>query len=272
MIKNEVIYDFLLDAVKGNLDLSYEKKNKIIPDRLFRFEKFEDIRLKTLEQNMIYMSDAENFNDPFDCLGVWWDTLILKDISEEQGLNFSVDFLDEQIDIMFKNALTPLKITCFSSELYNLPLWGNYSESGSGFVVEYDFRELNIDSEFTKQLYPVIYQEEREDISKVLKLLFEVAVKEQEQFHPSLRLLFYKNLIKHISWSYEREWRLMFLENDNLVKLPIRPTAIYITGRCNAENEKRLKLISQKLNCDLIRLTPARNNKSFIYTEALVQD
>ncbi|WP_342689524.1 DUF2971 domain-containing protein [Bacillus pumilus] len=228
--------------------------------------------METSEQNMIYMNDAENFNDPFDCLGVWWDTSILKDISEKQGLNFSVDYLDDHMDVMFKNALTPLKITCFSSELYNLPLWGNYAESGSGFVVEYNFRELNIDSEFTKYLYPVIYREEREDISKVLKLLFEVAVKEQGEFHPLLRLLFYKNLIKHISWSYEREWRLLFLENDNHVKLPIKPTAIYITDRCNEGNEDCLKLISQKLNCDLIRLTPTRNNKSFIFTEALVQD
>lgn len=269
MINNETIYDFLLESVKGDLNLFYEKKYKTIPNRLFRFEKFEDVRLDTLEQNKIYMSDAENFNDPFDCLGIWWDTSILKDISDEQGLNYSLDYLDDQMDTMFKNALAPLKITCFSSELYNLPLWGNYAQSGTGFVVEYDFKKLDIESEFTKHLYPVIYREEREDISKVLQLLFEVAVK--GQYHPLLRLLFYKNLIKHISWSYEREWRLLFLENENLVELPIKPTAIYITDRCNVENESRLKMISQKLNCKLIRLTPTKNNISFIFNETLVE-
>lgn len=71
MIDNEVIYDILLDDIRGNASCPNEKKHEVIPDRLFRFEKFEDVRLDTLEKNMIYMSDAENFNDPFDCLGVW---------------------------------------------------------------------------------------------------------------------------------------------------------------------------------------------------------
>lgn len=136
-------------------------------------------------------------------------------------------------------------------------------------MVEYDFKKLDIESEFTKQLYPVIYREEREDISKVLQLLFDVAV--QGKFHPLLRLLFYKNLVRHISWSYEREWRLLILENENLVELPLEPTAIYITDRCNVENESLLKMISQKLNCKLIRLTPTKNNISFIFNETLVE-
>lgn len=117
LINNETIYDFLLESVRGDLNLFYEKKYTNIPNHLFRFEKFEDVRLETLEQNKIYISDAENFNDPFDCLGIWWDTSILKDISDKQGLNYSLDYLDDQMDTMFKNALSPLKITCFSSEL-----------------------------------------------------------------------------------------------------------------------------------------------------------
>lgn len=193
---------------------------------------------------------------------------MLKEISDKQGLSYSHDFLDDQMDTMFKNALKPLKMTCFSSKLYNLPLWGNYAESGSGFVVEYDFQKLGIDSDFTKQLYPVIYQEEREEISKVLKLLFETTI--TGKYHPLLKLLFYKNLIKHVSWSYESEWRLIFLDQDNLIKLPIKPTAIYITDRCNEKNETRLKLISQKLDCNLIKLIPTSNNKKFIFTETLV--
>ena len=268
LIKAEAIYDFLLDSIKGNIKRSYEKKYNMIPERLFRFEKFEDTRLATLEQNMIYMNDAKNFNDPFDCLGVWWDTSILKDFSEQQGLNYSVAYLDDQINNMFKNALTPLKITCFSSELYNLPLWGNYAKSGSGFSVEYNFTKLDVDSDFTKYLYPVIYQEEREDISKVLKLLLEVA--ESGQYPPILRLLFYKNLIKHISWSYEKEWRLLFLEREQEIKLPIKPTALYITDKCEEEDKLRLRVIAKKLGCNFIKLTPTKNSKKFIYSESLL--
>lgn len=260
-------WDFILDAIKGDMGQSYEKKFETIPNRLFRFEKFDSERLNTVEQNMIYMSEAQNFNDPFDCLGVWWDTSILKDTSDKQNFNYSLEYLDNQMEEMFRVALAPLKATCFSSELYNLPLWGNYAESGSGFVVEYDFKKSGVDSDFTKQLYPVIYREEREDISEVLKQLFEASIK--QEFRPVLRLLFYKNLIKHISWSYEREWRLLFLDNDNHVNLPIKPTAVYITDRCNEDNEIRLKLIAEKLHCNLIRLTPTQNNRDFIFSETL---
>lgn len=68
---NAIIYDFLMDGIRGDLSLFYNKKYKHIPNRLFRFEKFSDARLDTLKQNHIRMSEAERFNDPFDCLGVF---------------------------------------------------------------------------------------------------------------------------------------------------------------------------------------------------------
>lgn len=173
---------------------------------------------------------------------------------------------------MFREALTPLKVTCFSSELYNLPLWGNYAGSGSGFAVEYDFKQLGMNSDFTKLLYPVIYREEREereDITGVLKKLIEVA--SNGQFHPLLRLLFYKNLIKYISWAYEKEWRLIFIDKESFIKMPIKPTAIYITDRCDGKNEKLLKEIALDLECNFYKLIPTKNNRNFIFEESLAK-
>lgn len=269
MITNDIIYDFLMDGIRGDLSLFYSKKYKHIPNRLFRFEKFSNARLDTLKQNQIRMTEAERFNDPFDCLGIFWDSATLTEFSKTQGLSYIGESLDKEIDKMFREALTPLKVTCFSSELYNLPLWGNYAESGSGFAVEYDFKQLGVNSDFTKLLYPVIYREEREDITGVLKKLIEVA--SNGQFHPLLRLLFYKNLIKHISWAYEKEWRLIFIEKESFIKMPIKPTAIYITDRCDGENEKLLKEIALSLECDFYKLVPTKNNRNFIFEESLAK-
>lgn len=63
-------------------------------------------------------------------------------------------------------------------------MWGNYADNRNGFCVEYNFKDLKIDSEFVKQLYPVFYQEERLDLTFAMKELMDATVK--NTIHPIL--------------------------------------------------------------------------------------
>ncbi len=91
-------------------------------------------------------------------------------------------------------------------------------------------------------------------------------------YHPNIEILFYKNLVKHSSWGYEKEWRLMFWdEKDNRIKMPIKPTAIYARDQCAAGDLNRLKIIAKELGCELFQLKASEYNSSeFIFGEKLI--
>ncbi len=38
-------------------------------------------------------------------------------------------------------------------------MWSHYSDQHKGFCVEYDFKELGLDNQVTRFIFPVIYQE-----------------------------------------------------------------------------------------------------------------
>ena len=270
-VTNEKL-QFLASRIEGERELSDKKKYDILPASLFRYEKATYERLKTLENNELYMSSVVSFNDPFDCKGFYWNT---NDIYEYSKNNCQYSRLSkDEIELHFKKisdyTTKYLKIACFSENNHNLPMWGNYADNRKGFCVEYNFKELKIDSEFVKQLYPVFYQEERLDLTFTMKELMDATVK--NTIHPILDFLYYKNLLKHSSWEYEQEWRLIFTgQEDNLVKMPIKPTMIYAGDQCSEENLEELLRISKKLSCGLIQLKPAGFDTSkFIFEEKIL--
>lgn len=269
-IKNEKLL-FMIKRIQGEYDNSKEEKFKILPDKLYRYEKISDQRVRTLEKNEIYMNNSEYFNDPFDCRGVFWDIRKIHEYCSENIKDFSYTIEELRIFIasMIDYALSPIKITCFSENKYNLPLWGNYADNRRGMCVEYDFKKLGIQSKFVEDLYPVFYEEKKVDITFALKSSIRCAI--TGEYHPVLPILFYKNLIKHSSWEYENEWRLVSIKENNIIKAPIKPTTIYIGDKCTQENIKKIKEVANKLKCGVIQLKAANfDNNNFIFEELLV--
>lgn len=92
-----------------------------------------------------------------------------------------------------------LKISCFT-ELNNcLPMWAHYAGNHAGFCVEYNFRDLSGNDLRQRLLFPVLYQQDMIDVTKLLL--------EQEDRESLMALL--ASLNKGMDWSYEREWRLV---------------------------------------------------------------
>ena len=269
--------EFIILRVDEKCEEAYRHKHNIMPKKLFKYEKVTDSRLKTLKSNQLYIAEIDKLNDPFEFMPIYWDIdkVYQYYISSENFKNLPSqnsllktkqelnDYFLETINL-FNNSF---KIACFSEEIDNLPMWGNYADNGKGFCVEYDFTQLTYDNVFIKQLMPVIYETEKFDSTFTFKRVLDTLV--TPGYHPTMYSLFFKNIIKHLSWSYEKEWR--YISNSirkNNIDCPIKPTAIYAGINCSLENINKLKSISNDLNCSFFKMVAATGvNKQFEFTK-----
>jgi hypothetical protein len=144
---------------------------------------------------------------------------------------------------MFRNNI---KVVCFTESLYNMPMWGNYADNHKGICIEYDFSQLEPNHDFIKMLYPVGYETKRYDITNVLKSLV------SGEFKSNPYVLFFLVLLKHKSWEYEKEWRVLDFDfeetsgNGALVNCPVKPSAIYFGMNCSKEDIEEIASIVDK--------------------------
>lgn len=223
-------------ALKRSED-RYEYKKGILPKKLYKYMNFDysrESKLESLKNNQIWMSSTKKLNDPYDCLGFYIDKDKL--IKNNKINSETIEKLIEA----FVQLREPYRLTCFSEELFNMPMWGNYASCHSGICLEYDLENLDEESEFFKLLFPVAYEEERVDLTNTYENLIL-----GKQFNELT--LFFTSVVKHISWQYEKEWRYITSDvgNENseglLKKLPISPSAVYLGYNISKEN--RISLI-----------------------------
>jgi len=90
---------------------------------------------------------------------------------------------------------------------------------------------LNFNDDFTKYLFPVGYETKRYNITNLFKMAL------SGKYDLRIKLLFFLMNLKHSSWSYEREWRIIDIREPNpsqksftggLKDCPVSPTAIYL--------------------------------------------
>jgi hypothetical protein len=85
-------------------------------------------------------------NDPFDSRGVCWNTDEIEDflktrVPKDKIKEFgSIDGIVEGAIASLRNNI---KITCFSEELFSMPMWSHYANNHKGFCIEYDFTRLS---------------------------------------------------------------------------------------------------------------------------------
>ncbi|WP_051507138.1 DUF2971 domain-containing protein [Saccharibacillus sacchari] len=261
----EWLNDFMSSYFQGNREEAYKIKKENIPSRLFKFQPIEDVRINSLLQNEIWFSVPKELNDPYDCMGTYWEEeeieeILRKTISSENLKQRSTnEIINEALDSLRDHT----KISCFSEELYNMPMWAHYANNHQGICVEYNFTSLNAGVDFSKSLFPVGYEKNRYNITDLLKRSFE------NSNDPKIRLLYFVMQLKHESWKYEKEWRII-LHTENmksgLVSSPIQPTAIYFGLNCR-EFEKVAKKIKDKFDCPIYKMS--LNNSKFYHLDIL---
>lgn len=230
-------------------------------------------------------------NIPEDFFQQMIDTLsCYKSDTISELTNSFIDFVTEDYDkrMVFLNEITRnQKIACLSTNIESAAMWGYYANDGKGFALSYDLREPSF-SEYC--LVPVVYDEERFDATEYAMWLFQQqtvqriflnanaynlysflqnAIPCPDQFMPT-KILIHKS----ISWSHEKEWRLIFYEkNIQSKKYPSiskKPTAIYLGRNISAINEKILRQIAMEKNIPAYKMMIRQDNQTYsLYPQIL---
>lgn len=194
--------------------------NKPIPDKLYKYQPFDQYTLINLIRQQFYFSKPGNFNDPYDC-----DPPIkmikahrtlknkknlyanLRDFAQDKVL-FDKEYLSNGIpngkfekeyinNPKWIKELIKAKVgvTCFSEQVNNILMWSHYGDKHKGFCLEFDTK--NIMEASQEKTYEVNYPK----TNKYHKLSI------LDLLNPELleRLL----TTKSREWGYEKEWRII---------------------------------------------------------------
>lgn len=251
---------FLELYMKGHRKEAYLLKHCNIPNKLYKYMRIDDKRINALLNGQIWFSIPRELNDPYDCYGVYWNehdlSNLFKDVLPPQV--FEKQTVNDIAMGAIKSLREHIRVTCFSEELYSMPLWAHYADNHRGICVEYDFSQLGPDESFIQYLYPVGYDIERYDITDLLKRSFSMNIDSR------IYLLFFLMLLKHKSWEYEKEWRILLPTDESrscLIDCPIQPSAVYFGLNCKDYKEIKNRLI-EKIRCPMYRLV-ITNSKYF---------
>lgn len=139
---------------------------------------------------------------------------------------------------------------CFCEEVQNILMWSHYAGSHKGFALEYNFRPMLEKPIKNVGLFPVIYREERLDVSSYIGWAYlqimGLRTKNPDTF-ASIKAILHKSSV----WSYEKEWRLIDfspreITDDRASAIPYEPVAIYYGQHMSKENKLELHSIAQE--------------------------
>ncbi len=197
--------------------------------------------------------------------------------SDKSIKKFAKTFI-ESFENINKNFRDMYYIHAFSTNKEHRFLWETYTNSDSGFCLEYDLSLLNtigIDKfEKLYQLLPILYQEyEETDLSTLVELSIS---KQLGTSNKAIENRFIKNILislltKHPDYSHEDEWRLIIeteLMNSNKFKFPFL-SAIYMGTQITSPNKKILIQIAKEKKIKLYQreINPLENKYEFLKVE-----
>lgn len=144
---------------------------------------------------------------------------------------------------------TQFLLCCFSAILNNNLMWSHYSNSHTGFCIEYDISKLPPNSPFKHSLYPVIYTKK--------PLL--AKLRSQDYTNSTKDMLTILN--KNIDWRYEKEFR-MFCPSDfpQTYVMPIKPSCLYLGNKIESDNQKKIINIAKKMEIPIKKMKLKANS------------
>lgn len=207
--KWEKVYRKYLD----NADLSYSEMGKMMdqyrPKKLYRYMRFDDYWEKNIFEGQVYLSEASNLNDPFDCLVYINHKVYIEYMfqtvckifpqMDRKVLRETVKAsVDDEIDKQISNMKKKFRIACFTENSLSPLMWAHYAESHKGFCLEYDL--TRIPEGYRLGILPVIYSDERYDVTNAVVTR-------------DINLLMNPYYFKSSHWKYEKEWRMVITED-----------------------------------------------------------
>lgn len=250
------------------------------PEYLYKFISLEDEshgkveknekKFFSLSNNMIWFSTADQMNDPYEFRGVYVDYNQLKKdgISEDEVKNLRL-LLEE--DFLLASFATDV--------IYSFPMWAHYANNHKGFCIKYKVVDY-------KKIQKVNYVRQRENITdgiksaiKVFEKMRDPSIREEEkQFAMGLMDMYMRVVnqnftLKHESWNYENEYRIIVEHKNKKEKfgrnIPAKEVGlvaeeIYIGYKCNVYG--RIKDIADRLGISCYKCR-VQDKDFMIFTE-----
>ena len=232
-----------------------------IPDVLYKYYSLSDDetlnmkKFKSLNDGKIYMSNLEDFNDPFDGKGFFYDPVKLADI--ERLKPHGGKYIDSFNAFIKATSLT-------ANGVQSLPMWAHYGSNHAGFCVSYDMKE-NV--ELSSCTFPVQYTNDRLDVTSLMReqaqrvsneIDRQSAMGMKEILLDDFTVIFMSSLlcnIKHISWSYEKEFRCTTgAIAKGMPFIEANPKEIFIGMNCVPSHADRLMEISDIRNIPVYKM------------------
>jgi len=231
--------------------------------KLYKYKKINDFTVEEIINSYLVFSSPFLFNDVFDCQipvdvslpanrfpndlssmieKIFYDDMKYIDFLKKKMVPDLENRKVEYFEHVVKKIMERQRITCFTDDFNNFPMWAHYADDNQGLCLEFTIDEtedsfwgfvskVHYTNEFPMICYP-------EDLSNP-----EVSV---HQFKEQV-------LTKHEKWSYENEYRIVLLDSniDPLPKLglgkisynPQHLTAVYFGHNVNAASDGYKKIV-----------------------------
>lgn len=235
--------------MKGIVDF-LQKGDVTKPPLLYKYYALNKWTQRIFENNEIYFSSPESFNDPFDSKVTFsyeasrtdrkrflkqWSEMYRPDLSSKERLHYEKSIRKQKLDLQgvvdgvqknFLVARNRMGVFSMTEDQKNILMWSHYSAEHTGFCIG-----LQTDNAFFSRARHVDY-----DITlPCLNLLEPTWDKLIKQGVKGL-------LTKAQDWAYEKEWRIVDVDGVGTHVYPSNALNSVILGcRMSPDNKKQIK-------------------------------
>ncbi|HFE9682871.1 TPA: DUF2971 domain-containing protein [Clostridium perfringens] len=228
---NKVREEFLISKFKLKNEMVEELRIKEIseqkPEKIYKFMDLSTNKLdklNSIKNGKLWVNNAYDLNDPFECSFKFNDEPINK-------INYQVQkYYDYQkkTDEVLEDLKKEVYIAALTESKTSLLMWSHYAKNHTGICIEYDFEEVEKCETDTLKFLPVLYRKKMADYTP----------------DGSLNWIYRVYACKAKEWEYEMEWRFIIYEkkciNGFLVNF-VKPKCIYLG--CKMEKDTKDEII-----------------------------
>lgn len=148
-----------------------------IPNILYKYfsltenDGLNKLKLETLRNKKIYMSDIKSLNDPFDNKAFFYKNEKLQKHKELHTADGKI--FDDLSSFSRVSSFTANGINC-------MPMWAHYSNNHKGFCVSYDMKNKN-NTQLSGCMFPIQYSAKRIDITSIMDSQIRMMLSEKEK-------------------------------------------------------------------------------------------
>lgn len=228
----------------------YELAHSELPERIYKYyslnqnEDLNNTKLSCLKENKIYLSKADEFNDPFENKAFYYDKRKIREIALRYNYEWRLD----------NPYVFEKRFACFTeSGVENMPMWAHYSNNHQGYCVSYKLDIENI--ELTEMTLPIQYTDKRVDITPLLEDKFNKSNDIHEIEETFYWCSIYLSCIKQTRWGYEKEYRCLYPPyEEKKPYVSVKAEKIFIGTQCNNKHKAQLVNIAHLIRVPIYQM------------------